>query len=168
MLDLGLVANLATSGAVVTGVAFGLWQIREERKKRQELAAVELVRSFQTPHFVRAASLVMELPLGLSAADLEARGPEAQFAIMDAHMAFETLGLLVYKRVIPLDLVGDLMGGFAGASWARTHAYFEHLRAATGSAKWAEWHEWLVDRLQENMPPTAHQGAHVLHKDWRP
>ena len=74
--SLATLANLAEIlGAIVVigGVVFAVIQIRQFRRQRLEVAAIELVRSFQSPEFTRAFTLVLELPVGLSAAELRQR-----------------------------------------------------------------------------------------------
>ena len=61
--DLQTAANIAEIiGAllVVAGVFFALAEIRHLRQQRQENAAMEIMRSFQSPEFTKALRLVMD------------------------------------------------------------------------------------------------------------
>ncbi|MBI4393285.1 MAG: hypothetical protein HY556_05740 [Euryarchaeota archaeon] len=166
-LDLSTIANVATAAAVIVALALGLLQWSAAERKRRDLAAVELVRSFQSEAFTRAARIVAELSEGLTDAELSARGPETEDALLYVHMAFENLGLLVYRRVIPLDLAAELMGGFAVASWKRQRSRIEGFRRRLGSEKMGEWYQWLVERIEARSAAMPQVGAHVKYRDWK-
>ena len=66
-MDLQLLANLAEIFGVVlvvAGVVFGLLEVRNYREQRQEVAAMEIMRTFQSPEFTRALRLIMDLENG--------------------------------------------------------------------------------------------------------
>lgn len=167
MIDLVSASAVAASAAVVVGVGFGALQIGQMSRKRRDAAAVEVVRSVQTPEFARAVRLLWSLPEGADAAALRA---EAGFE--EAAIAFgttiETMGVLVYHRVVPLAIVQDLIGGAIVLVWRRTKPYFAELRAAQGRPGAFEWFEWLADRLAEQAPPYKAAGAQVAFRAWRP
>ncbi len=69
-MDLNTFANLAeVIGATVLigSVAFAVVQLAHFRRQRADMAAVELVRSFQTPEFAHALRLILSLPDGVTA-----------------------------------------------------------------------------------------------------
>ena len=80
-------------------------------------------------------------------------------------MTFETLGALVHSRVVPIDLVDHVIGGFLRESWRRLEPYVKWKRAAIGSARWGEWYQWLFEHLAVN--PRRQQGAYEVFRDWK-
>ena len=52
-MDVGTIANLATAIAVVTGLVFGVVEIRRARQEREERAAFEVVHALMTTHWIR-------------------------------------------------------------------------------------------------------------------
>lgn len=171
MADLGTLANLAEifgAATVAGGVAFAVLQIRHLRAQRMETAAIELVRSFQSPEFVRAVRIVWELPDGLDAEALVARGPEVEEAAITVGSVFETLGVMVFHRIAPLAIVQDLMGGTVQVAWRKLRPYAEATRREAGFEKPYEWFQWLAERLEEALGPAQAAGAHVTHKAWQP
>jgi hypothetical protein len=115
-------ANLAEIlGAVflIGGVVFAVIQIRQFRRQRLEVAAIELVRSFQSPEFTRAFTLFLRLPNGLSAAELRQRDPEAEVHVMLMSITMESIGIMVYRRILPLAMVEELMGGVVEILWTK-------------------------------------------------
>ena len=60
--DLSLVLNLVTTVAIVVGLMFGLFELRQALRSRRDLAAVDIVRTVQTQEIRRAVTRVLELP----------------------------------------------------------------------------------------------------------
>ena len=62
-MNLSTLANIAEIfGAllVITGLFFGLMEVRHYRQQRQETASMEIMRAFQSRDFTRALRLIME------------------------------------------------------------------------------------------------------------
>lgn len=151
-MDLQTLANLAEIlGAVgiVFALVFGIVEIRQFNRQRQDAAAIELVRSFENDNFTRAYLLLTSLPTTVSAADFVAKGEAYEQAAITAGMKFETVGLLVYRGVIPLDDLDELVRGAAKTLWTRIRPWVEWRREAASHATFMEWFQWLIDRIDE-------------------
>ena len=159
-------ATLLTSLTVVFGAFFSVLTLRQWQHTRYLTAAVELVHTIQTPEFTRSIARVVELPEAadpqLILADLEIT--TAVYAI--SHV-FESLGVLVYHRLLPLHLVDQLVGGYVRASWRRVKPYVKARRTTLGTM-FGEWFEWLAERMDENPAPGKSLGAGVAHRSWKP
>lgn len=154
--------------AVVIAVGFAIVQVRQYRREKQREAALELLHSFQTPAFARALNIVYSMPEGLSKEEIE------RFAGEDFHLVYammttwESLGILVYRGEIDLQLIDDFFSGPIRISWRRLEAHVMGERAETGRETINEWFQWLNDRLAEaelKEPPVP---AHIAHRNWRP
>jgi hypothetical protein len=80
--------------------------------------------------------------------------------------SFETMGLLVYKRVASLELMMDLCGGIVTVQNRKLKQWREDMRRENNQPSWAEWFEWLGDqaaRLKSNREP-----AHIAYRNWKP
>ncbi len=161
------VAQIVAPIAVAAGVALGIAQLRVFQRQRREVAAVELVHSFRNPEFNRALRLVWTLPEGCSAEDLLARGPEYEDAAVLLGTTLEAVGVLVFRRVVPIEIVDDLMGDATIGFWARLRDWVLRGRKEQGRESFYEWFQWLVDRLGERERRRV-VGAHVKFRDWRP
>lgn len=118
-MSLNQIANIAEIfGAllVIIGVFFALVEIRHLRQQRQETAAMEIMRAFQSPKFTQALRLVMDFERECSACRDEAISQELQDAAMLVSTTLESIGLMVYQRIVPFGLVQKLMGGTIQAS----------------------------------------------------
>jgi hypothetical protein len=152
--------------AVVVAVVFGLLTLAQWRRTRFLTAAAELVHTMQATDFARSIARLMELPEH-AAVDVVLGDKETSAAFYLVSHMFESLGVLVYHRLLPLYLVDHLIGGYVRASWRRVHLVVDERRGALG-AMFGEWYQWLYDRLEEYPAPGKSHGAAKFHKAWKP
>jgi hypothetical protein len=145
-------ANLAQvlgAIAVVAAIVFGLAQIRQFRQQRRDAVAVELMRSIQDTEFTRSLRVLLELPVGISAAEFRALGPTVEDAAWALGAKYETLGYLVYRGIMPIELVEELVGGVGVHLWARLRPWALEVRQQQRQPLLLEWYQWLAERLDE-------------------
>jgi hypothetical protein len=75
------------------------------------------------------------------------------------------MGLLVFKRIAPLDLVLDLAGGIVAVMNVKLRKWQQDIRAEQEQPSWGEWFEWLGDQAQKRKSNS--EPAHILHRDWK-
>lgn len=168
--DLGTLANLAEIlGAIVVigGVGFAVIQIRQFRRQRLEAAAVELVRSFQSADFNRAHALLLALPKGASPAELRQRSSDAETQAMILSTTFESLGVLVYNRILPIEIVEQLLGGTVVSFWEKLQHWVNAVREEQGRRDTHEWFQWLAEQLQRRSALHAPAPAYEAHREWK-
>jgi hypothetical protein len=169
IMDLATIANVATALTVITGVGFGLVEAQRSRRGRQERAAFTAVQAILTPEWMKSMMVVQGIPDGTSASAIEADG-----RVLDAaHVVgviLEGLGYSVYARVVPLHVVGDLVGGTVRLAWRKLRPYVEEERRRSGSQKTFEWFQWLATQLDRYSPGKTNLqvGAHDAYRDWKP
>jgi hypothetical protein len=137
-----------TALVIVATAVVGVGQLNVIRRQRQDSAAVELVRSLQDDGFIRAYNLVFSLPAGITATDLRERGNSYVDAGVVLGFRFETLGVLVFKGVIPFAIVEDLAGGLVLGTWKRLE---DSVRATRRDKRWPgylEWFQWLAEQFE--------------------
>jgi hypothetical protein len=168
-MDLNTIANLARiigSIALITGVVFGIIQILHYRQQRRDLAAVQLVNSFLIPEFNKALRKVWSLPDDVSITELSELGEEWEEAAFQVGMTLETIGVLVYRRIVPLSILDELMGDAILVLWRKLRLWVENLRTEQKRDSAYEWFHWLSDRLTE-MDRRTDAGAHKIYRKWR-
>jgi hypothetical protein len=168
--ELNTLANLAeVFGAfvVVGGLAFGVVQMLHYRQQRRETAAIELLRSFQNPEFSRSLRAVLALPQGVRKSDLAEHNPGEKDAIMVVVLTFESIGVMVFRGIVPLQMVDELLGGVCVESWARLERYMQELRAESGRKTMSEWFQWLAERLEEQHTRNGRPPAYEKYRHWR-
>jgi hypothetical protein len=167
-MDISTIANLINAIAVTAGVIFAAAQIRQYRQRRQRDAMLELVRSFQSPAFTAALRRVLSLPDGADSAKIrEVLGPDGEDAVYLVSLTWESLGVLVYRREVTLDLVDDFFSGPLVISWQKLKVYSEEWRRTLNRETGNEWFHWLAERMLERektLPPIP---AYLAHRHWR-
>jgi hypothetical protein len=165
--EVALWAEVLGGLAVFGGIVFGVVQLRLIQRQRADSAAVEVVRSMLSEHFPSSYRLLNHLPDGVTVAELRAMGPEYEEAVFRIGTVFESLGYMVFRGVVPLTVVRELVGGVAIAMWHKLESWKEEVVEVEGQSRVVEWYEWLVDRLRElddQMPPAR---AAVRFKNWK-
>ena len=167
-MDISTIANLTNAIAVTAGVIFAAAQIRQYRQRRQRDAMLELVRSFQSPAFTAALRRVLSLPDGADSAKIrEVLGPDGEDAVYLVSLTWESLGVLVYRREVTLDLVDDFFSGPLVISWQKLKVYSEEWRRTLNRETGNEWFHWLSERMLEREKTSPPIPAYVAHRHWR-
>lgn len=85
-------------------------------------------------------------------------------------LILEGLGYAVFARMIPLNVVDELMGGTVRVAWRKLRRYVEYERERAGSQKTWEWFQWLAEQLDRHSRARTSLavGAHDAYRDWRP
>jgi hypothetical protein len=153
----------ATLMTVLMGLVFGVLSVRQWQRARALSVAAELVKSLQGQEFTRCIAVILELPEKADAGVVLNDASVVSAAYVVGHV-FEGLGVLVFYRLLPLDMVEHLVGGYLRASWTRLKPYIERRRVVLGPS-FAEWFEWLADRLCEQAS-RKDVGAAVAYRNW--
>lgn len=147
---LSAIASIAEAVAVITAVVFGLMQVRHLRAKLRREGAFHLVQSLRTPEMLQALHLLDRLPAGLTGSQLENRPKDEILALQVLMGTWESLGILVSRGEVGLDLVDDFYSGSIVQSWQKLRPAVEDLRTETGRETRWEWFQWLAERLLDH------------------
>lgn len=101
----------AVQAAVVVGVGFAVYETRRYGKQRDREAAMGLLHAFQTPDFAKAVVLVYRLPDGLSKEQIESSLGENLHRVYAMTTSWESIGVLVFRGEVSIDLVDDFFSG---------------------------------------------------------
>ena len=165
--EVALWAEVLGGLAVVGGVIFGIMQLRRFKRERVDRAAIEVVRSMLSEHFPSSYRLLNHLPDGLTVAEVREKGPEYEEAVFGMSSVFETRGFMVYRGVVPLDVVHNLVGGVTVAMWRKLGRYMAEMAEGEDQGRLGEWFEWLANRLEDLEQDLPSQRASVRFKGWK-
>ena len=172
MTDLETLANLAEVFGTLTiigGLLFAVIQIRQYRQQLRETATLELMNKFQTPEFSQAFRTIRSMREDLPSSELIADNPEIEAAAMYVCSVYETVGVLVFRRILPFQVVEDLTGGAIALCWRKLHTWIEEVRAETSNKRVFEWFQWLVERCSEQQQKELKSlPAYEAHHLWKP
>jgi hypothetical protein len=167
--DISTFANVVNAVAVTAGVIFAAAQIRYYRQRRRRDSMLELVRSFQSPAFTSALRRVLSLPDNADAQKIrEVLGPDGEDAVYLVSLTWESIGVLVFRRELELDLVDDFFSGPILLSWQKLKVYSEEWRRTLNRETGSEWFHWLAERMTEREKLSPPVPAYIAHRDWRP
>jgi hypothetical protein len=167
-MDVSTIANLINALAVTAGVIFAAVQIRHYSQRRRRDAMLELVRSFQSPSFASAFRRVISLPDGATQAQvIELLGADGEDATHIVGLTWESLGVLVFRREVTLDVVDDFFSGPISISWRKLSGYVVEQRAVLDRETAFEWFQWLAERMIDREKQTPPVPAHIAHRGWK-
>lgn len=158
---LNVVSTFALGGALV----FAGLQVRSANRAREEQNAIKLIEA--------ALGTVLGQPTSFGAGtadeaqDSNAYSPDAARAVRETGFRLEALGYLVYRRVVPIQSVEELMGGMITMWWARIKPHAERERESTGNPRMFEWAQWLAERVIERSGGTESEPAFTAQAHWK-
>src|SRR5438132_12489069 len=166
--DLSTLANIATALTVLTAVVFGLIEMRRARTEREERAAFVAVQAILRPAWIESMTLVQAITDGTTPTQIEA-DPRLFQAVQSIACILESLGYAVFARMVPLNVVDELLGGTVRVAWRKLHGYVEYERERAGSQKNWEWFQWLAEQVDRHSKARTSitLGAHDAYRDWR-
>ena len=167
--DLSTVANVATALTVLTAVVFGVIEMRHARREREERAAFVAVQAILTPAWIESMTLVQTISEGTTPAQIEA-DLRLFRAVQSIACILESLGYAVFARMVPLNVVDEVLGGTVRVAWRKLRGYVEYERERAGSQKNWEWFQWLAEQIDRHSKARTNLtlGAHEAYRDWRP
>lgn len=158
------IADIIGACSIVSGLLFGLMQIRYFKAQQRDAIATNLTQTFYSKDLADAMALLQSVPNDITLEEMRELGQEYVAAANTVTTSFETMGLLVYKRIAPLQLVTDLAGGIITVMARKLRQWQRDVRIAQNQPSWGEWFEWLSDQVVQ--VKTDKQPAHVSHKHW--
>lgn len=162
------IADWITAITVIVGIVIAVVELRNARKDREDRAAFEMVHALMTPEWMRSIVRVQAIDETMAPERLE-DDPRLMEAAHSVGIMLEAMGYAVYRRIVPLEVVQELVGGAVRVAWRRLGPYVQFERARSGSQKSWEWFQWLAERLETHQGPTSlERGAHEAFRDWRP
>jgi hypothetical protein len=166
-MDLATAASVVSAAAILFGLVFAGWQLRALGQQRAHEAQLQLIQSFQTADFARAVAYLIELPDGLSYAEIKARMGDEAFLFLEFAFALEGIGVLVARRELSLQLVEATYSGPYIIGWRKLRRYVEDMRAMTGTQTPLEYFQWTAERLADRRAITPPEPAYLALKDWK-
>jgi len=167
-MNVSTIVELVSAVTLVGGFLFAIVQLRQHRADSEKETALELLRSFQTPELARALRAIYNLPDGLSKREIEERLADSMDPVYALMTTWESIGILVYRGQLSLDLVEDFFSGPVRISWRKLQGYVQGEREEQARDTIEEWFEWLNDQIARRESAQPPVPAHVEHRTWRP
>lgn len=166
-MQLPVIISAITCTAIIISVVFAWVQVSIMKKQRLRESELLLARSFQTPEFMKAMGLVMHLPDGLSKKQVEETAGDKIDLVLLWLGTWESLGILVFRHEVSIDLIDDFFSGPVIISWTKLKGYIADDRKELQRDTMHEWFQWLAERMMERESKTPALPANVSYKNWK-
>jgi hypothetical protein len=161
-----LALQAVETAAVIVGLAFGLFQLRQLRHERERQAGLELLAPLQTAASAEALLLIHELPDNLTGDELRRRLGDKFNAALATLALFESLGPVVARGHIPIDMYAEFYRGPTLISWNKFRRYIEDERKK-GWTSLFEWLQWLAEHMDKLPRRGGDLPAYERFSTWR-
>jgi hypothetical protein len=165
-MDINFIFSLVSTSAIVVGLFFAGVQLRQMNKQRVREYASQLLHSFTTLEFQNAGKIVFELPEGLSKNEIEERLGDKLTSVLAMLGIFESLGLLIWRREIDIQLVENFISGLIIHSGKKFMKYIEEMRELTNRQTYYEWFQWMYMQVEKRESKTPAIPAYIEFRNW--
>jgi hypothetical protein len=166
-MDINTILGLISTFVIVVGLFFAGVQLRQMNKQRVREYASQLLHSFTTLESQNAAKIVFELPEGLSKKEIEERLGDKLISVLAMLGILESLGLLICRREIDLQLVEDFISGLIIHSGKKLRKYIEEMRELTNRQTYYEWFQWIYEQIEKRESKTPAIPAYIEFRNWK-
>jgi hypothetical protein len=163
-MDFATLLSALSTLALVGALIFAGLQVRSANRAREEQNAVKLIDAALSTVLAQPPSSIAEL--SVRAEDVEAYSPDVVRMLQEIGFRLEALGYLVYRHVLPLRSVEELMGGMITLWWTRIKPLAERDRMKSQNPRMFEWAQWLAERVAERRTHAGSEPAFLAHADW--
>jgi hypothetical protein len=160
--------NIASTLALIAALVFAALQVRVANRGRAEQAALTIVEAIQNEGWSHSLSVIIHLPDAITPEEIDQRGPACTKAIEDYGIRIETVGYMVFRGIVSIDTIEQLLGGAITSFWARVRPWVERDRKRSASHRQFEWVQWLAERLEERRSGRTAEAAYTRYRDWKP
>jgi hypothetical protein len=166
-MDINSIFSLVSTLAIVVGLFFAGVQLHQLNKQRVREYATQLLHSFTTLEFQNAGKIVFELPEGLSKKEIEKRLGDKLTSVLGMLGTFESLGLLICRREIDIQLVEDFISGLIIHSGKKFKNYLVEMRELTNRPTYFEWFQWMYEQIEKRESKTPAIPAYIEYQNWK-
>ena len=159
--------DILSKAAIIAAGIFAAIQLVQIKRQRSRESALQLLNSVQTPELIEAMNIVYGMPLGLTKQEIEIHLGDKLPKVMHMHMQLESIGLLVFKKEIKLELVTEFIRGPILLFWGSMKNYFFEFRKTKNDENYGEWVQWLAEQVENKEFKKSTKPAHIAYKNWK-
>lgn len=154
-LDVASASIVIACISVVVAVVLAVLQLREQNQTRQAQLFMDIYDQFYSPEFnerwMRLVYTINEEEwIDSDGTPKWLKGEIDSFVeINSLNCFFEGIGLLVFKKLIDINLVAQLMSTPIVLTWNRVSKHVTRTREILGRPQVFEWFEYLHQRIQD-------------------
>ncbi len=165
-IDLATILNLVSTIAIVGALVFTAMQVRQSNRSQRDQAAVAMIKTVLGGNLARELKILAKLQPDARIEEIDPDGSEVESALSEFGVRLESVGYMVFRRMVTLDVVDELMGGAVLQFWERGRPWIERERTQSGNPRFLEWCQWLAERILERRTQRPFVPVH-LRAGWR-
>jgi hypothetical protein len=158
---IALITNVALTLSFLVALIFGIAQVKAAARDRRERLTLETLREFQTKEFAQLLQFISFKKMPVSQKEMRALPVEEQVDLIQYGQEMESLGILVAKRIINIDLVDETLGSFVITSWEKYKPMFEDMREKMDDPFLGEYFQWLAEYIDTRMKQNPRDPFHL-------
>lgn len=155
------IANISLALSVLVAVILGIVQYRIAARERRESLTMEAVRSFSSREFAELIYFINNAAIPTSYQEFMAVSAEDQIKFVQLSQTMESLGMMVYERMINVDLVDKTLGSYVVTVWEKYKTVFLDIREKTSDPFLGEYFQWLAETIDERMKKNPRKPFYV-------
>jgi hypothetical protein len=141
--------------AVIVGVIIALIQLRNQSRLRQFDTVMHVYSTFGDEAFQRHFQRVLSWQYTTSQQFEKEAKPEDLVSMWVVAVLFENIGLLYKRKLVPLNLLDDLLSGPLIRAWERSEPIAIGMRVDLNLPQMWEWFELLYKEMRDRMERLA-------------
>jgi hypothetical protein len=145
------VLSIAAPLAVTIGVILALLQLQNQNRLRQLEIVMRLYSTFGQENFIQYYNRIAAWDYATYEQYRERGSQEDATALLVVGVFFENMGLLLKRKLAPIDLLDDLLSSPILESWPRVQPIAQGMREEHGHPAWFEWYEFLYDSMAKRI-----------------
>lgn len=165
-MDIRTILTFFSTIAIVSGTIFAGFQFRQFKRQRSREMAMQMMNYFRSPEFLNAVNIVFDLPEGLSRKEIEDRLGEKLVSVLVMFGTVESLGILIFRREVDIELVEDFISGIIILSGRKFERYLDNVRTTSNRHTYYEWFTWLHNQCEKREKRSPAVPAYIAYKDW--
>ena len=152
MVDITEISAILAAAGVLAGVAYYILDIRHQSKVRQTDLIMRLHSQVVSKEFMEEYQRAMNLKFNVyddfekKYGPLDAEGP-AQTAVMMCAMFMEGIGVLLHRKLVDVEVIGELFPVEAG--WRKLEPILIDSRKKSGNPEEWQWFEYLYNEVKK-------------------
>jgi len=143
-LDIASISALVAAIGVITGVLFAIVEIRHLSRTRQTEIILRSYYLYGSKEFQEAWAKVMT-----GKSDDFNDYNRSRSAAIQVGMLFESVGILVYRKVVNIDLAYDLFSDLVKIAWGKLKEFVDVARKQTDDPEIFRWFEYIYGEVQK-------------------
>jgi hypothetical protein len=155
--DFTSISIAVASISVVLGVILAIMQLRDQNKTRQAQLFMEVYSRFERPEFLDSFFLILNMFNEHREDSHPEEYMENRGKLLSVLLFFESIGVLVSRKLIDIHLVADLVSTSTITTWRSIEKWTKWRRVNEKRPQLWKWVEYLYHEIQK-LPSRQAQG----------